>query len=42
LARGFTEAELSGVTCPIGIAGIADKRPEVIAVSVAAQLLRVH
>jgi xanthine dehydrogenase accessory factor len=28
------------VTCPIGIAGINDKRPEVIAVSVAAQLLK--
>ncbi|APW41916.1 xanthine dehydrogenase accessory protein XdhC [Rhodoferax saidenbachensis] len=41
LARGFTEQELSHVTCPIGIAGIADKRPEVIAVGVAAQLLQV-
>ena len=40
-ARGFTEAELAQVTCPIGVAGIADKRPEVIAVAVAAQLLQV-
>jgi xanthine dehydrogenase accessory factor len=38
-ARGFSEAELAHVTCPIGIAGIADKRPEAIAIGVAAQLL---
>ena len=37
--RGFTEAELAQVTCPIGIPGITGKEPEVIAVSVAAQLL---
>jgi xanthine dehydrogenase accessory factor len=40
-ARGFSEAELAHITCPIGIAGIADKRPEAIAVGVAAQLLQV-
>lgn len=40
-ARGFTELELAQVTCPIGIAGIAGKQPEVIAVAVAAQLLQV-
>ena len=39
IVRGFTPAELSQVTCPIGIAGIAGKEPEVIAVGVAAQLL---
>jgi xanthine dehydrogenase accessory factor len=39
-ARGFTEAELAHVTCPIGVPGIADKRPEVIAVAVAAQILQ--
>ena len=39
LARGFTEAELAHITCPIGIEGIADKRPEAIAIAVAAQLL---
>lgn len=39
-ARGFGEDELARVTCPIGIAGIRDKRPEVIAVAVAAQLLQ--
>lgn len=40
-ARGFSEAELAHVTCPIGIAGIARKEPEVIAVTVAAQVLQV-
>ncbi len=39
-ARGFTDTELAHVTCPIGVPGIADKRPEVIAVAVAAQLLQ--
>jgi xanthine dehydrogenase accessory factor len=38
--RGFTAAELSHVTCPIGLPGIEGKEPEVIAVSVAAQLLQ--
>jgi xanthine dehydrogenase accessory factor len=40
-ARGFSAQELAHITCPIGVAGIADKRPEVIAVAVAAQLLQV-
>ncbi len=39
-ARGFTAAELSHVTSPIGIPGITGKEPEVIAVAVAAQLLQ--
>ncbi len=42
-ARGFTSAELALVTSPIGVAGIGGihaKEPEVIAVSVAAQLLQ--
>jgi len=39
--RGFSQAELDHVTCPIGVPGIADKRPEVIAVAVAAQILQV-
>jgi xanthine dehydrogenase accessory factor len=30
------------VTCPIGLAGIRGKQPEVIAVSVAAQLLQLR
>jgi xanthine dehydrogenase accessory factor len=40
-ARGFSAAEMDHVTCPIGVPGIRDKRPEVIAVGVAAQLLQV-
>ena len=40
-ARGFTAPELDHVTCPIGVPGIDDKRPEVIAVAAAAQLLQV-
>jgi len=39
-ARGFTPPELAHVTCPIGLAGISGKAPEVIAVAVAAQLLQ--
>jgi xanthine dehydrogenase accessory factor len=38
--RGFTAAELAQVTCPIGLPGITGKEPEVIAVSVAAQILQ--
>ncbi len=38
-ARGFTTEELAQVTCPIGLPGISGKEPEVIAASVAAQLL---
>jgi len=38
-ARGFSAQELVQVTSPIGLPGLRDKRPEVIAVSVAAQLM---
>lgn len=38
-ARGFTPSELAHVTCPIGLPGITDKAPAVIAASVVAQLL---
>ncbi len=38
-ARGYTDEELAQVTCPIGLPGVKGKEPEVIAVSVAAQLL---
>jgi xanthine dehydrogenase accessory factor len=38
-ARGHDEAALARVTCPIGLPGIEGKAPEVIAASVAAQLL---
>lgn len=37
--RGFAANEIAHITCPIGVPGIAGKEPEVIAVSVAAQLL---
>jgi xanthine dehydrogenase accessory factor len=40
--RGFSKPELAQVTCPIGLGGIHGKEPEVIAVSVAAQLLQVR
>ncbi|MBA3771811.1 MAG: xanthine dehydrogenase accessory protein XdhC [Ramlibacter sp.] len=39
--RGFTQAELARITCPIGLPGITGKQPEVIAASVAAQILQV-
>ena len=39
LARGFEEAELAQVCCPIGVPGITGKQPEVIAIAVLAQLL---
>jgi xanthine dehydrogenase accessory factor len=41
-ARGYSAEELAHVTCPIGVPGIDGKEPEVIAVSVAAQLLAVR
>ena len=40
-ARGFTAAELDRITCPIGVAGIPGKAPEVVAIAVAAQLLQI-
>lgn len=36
---GFSSRELQRLTCPIGIAGLQDKSPAVIAASAAAQLL---
>lgn len=39
-SRGFSDAELAYITCPIGVLGIAGKEPEVIAVAIAAQLLQ--
>ena len=38
--RGFSDQECDQVTCPIGVPGIEGKEPEVIAVTVAAQLLQ--
>ncbi|MEO7496284.1 MAG: xanthine dehydrogenase accessory protein XdhC [Massilia sp.] len=40
-ARGVMEARIAAMVCPIGIAGIGDKAPAVIAASVCAQLLGV-
>lgn len=37
--RGIPDAAIDRMTCPIGLDGLRDKRPEVIAASVAAQLL---
>jgi xanthine dehydrogenase accessory factor len=37
--RGFSDAELARITCPIGLPGIRGKQPAVIAASVVAQLL---
>ncbi len=39
-AKGFSAEELAFITCPIGVSGITGKEPQVIAVSVAAQLLQ--
>jgi xanthine dehydrogenase accessory protein XdhC len=38
--RGIAEGRLARLVCPIGVPGIEDKRPGVIAASVAAQLLQ--
>jgi xanthine dehydrogenase accessory factor len=37
--RGLSEAQCARLTCPIGLPGLRDKRPAVIAASVAAQLV---
>lgn len=37
--QGLSAEAIAGLTCPIGIGGIAGKQPEVLAVAVAAQLL---
>jgi xanthine dehydrogenase accessory factor len=39
-ARGIDPARIERMICPIGVPGIVDKAPEMIAVSVAAQLLQ--
>jgi xanthine dehydrogenase accessory factor len=38
--RGIAAERIARITCPIGIEGITGKEPEIIAASVAAQLLR--
>ncbi len=39
--RGVARAAIDRLTCPLGLAGLRDKRPAVIAASAAAQLLQV-
>jgi xanthine dehydrogenase accessory factor len=39
-SRGIDPMLIQRMTCPIGVRGIVDKAPEMIAVSVAAQLLQ--
>lgn len=41
LARGFTEEELARVRCPLGI-DVGGKAPQEIAISLAAELLKIH
>jgi len=41
-AKGFSEAKLGKLTCPIGLPSISGKEPATIAVSVAAQLLALN
>lgn len=38
--RGFSAEEIDLVHCPIGVAGVSGKEPEVIALAIAAQLLQ--
>jgi len=40
-ARGIPEGRLARLVCPIGVPGVKDKRPAVIAAAVAAQLLQI-
>ena len=40
--RGVPESRLARLTCPIGLAGLRDKRPAVIAAATVAQLLQVN
>ena len=40
--RGFGADEIARITCPIGVAGVPGKEPEVIAIAVAAQLLQLR
>lgn len=40
--RGITDKQLRRLTCPIGIGGIAGKSPAAIAISAAAELLRLR
>ena len=39
-ARGLDPARIARMQCPLGVEGIEDKSPEIIAISAAAQVLR--
>ena len=39
-ARGIDPVQIARMHCPLGVDGIVDKSPEVIAISAAAQLLQ--
>jgi xanthine dehydrogenase accessory factor len=41
-SRGFAEAEIARITCPIGVPGVVGKEPDVIAAAVAAQLMQLR
>jgi len=40
--QGLTEDTLAQLRCPIGVSGIPGKRPQEIAIAVAAELLQIH
>ena len=40
--QGMSDASLERLTCPIGVEGISGKKPAEIAVSVAAEILRLR
>ncbi len=40
--KGFTEAQIGSLRCPIGLPGIDGKHPREIAIAVAAELLTLH
>ena len=39
-ARGIDPAQIARMKCPLGVDGIDDKSPEIIAISAAAQVLQ--
>jgi xanthine dehydrogenase accessory factor len=39
-ASGIDPSQIARMTCPLGVEGIVDKSPEIVAISVAAQVLR--
>ena len=41
-ARGYDDSRIARITCPIGIGGVTGKEPEVIAIAVAAEILRLR